>query len=160
TAVYSGKKADYLITYNASTQTYTIADQRAGSPDGTDTVTNVENFQFADGTVTSASLIDTPPGLTVPPANVPATPGQAIAASSLFSATDPDGDSIYYYLYDNTPAANSGHFVVNGTIVPAQTPYKITAAQLAQTTFVAGASGTSDDLFVIAYDGTLLSGPD
>ena len=32
----------------------TITDNRGGSPDGTDTVTNVENFQFSDGTVTAA----------------------------------------------------------------------------------------------------------
>jgi len=44
--------------------------------------------------------------------------------------------------------------------VAAGTPFKITGAQLAQTTFVAGASGTNDDLFVIAYDGKALSGPD
>jgi serralysin len=56
TAVYSGNKANYAITYNAVTQTFTVVDQRAGSPDGTDTVTNVEYFQFADGTQTSASL--------------------------------------------------------------------------------------------------------
>ena len=35
---------------------YTVTDNRAGSPDGTDTVTNVENFQFSDGTVTAAEL--------------------------------------------------------------------------------------------------------
>ena len=57
TAVYSGNQANYGISYNSSTQTFTLADQRANSPDGTDTVTGVENFQFADGTVTSATLI-------------------------------------------------------------------------------------------------------
>ena len=40
--------------------TYTIADNRGGSPDGTDTVTNVENFQFSDGTLT-ASQLNAPP---------------------------------------------------------------------------------------------------
>ena len=43
--------------------------------------------------------------------------------------------------------------MVNGVAVAAQTPTPVTAAQLAQTTFVAGAAGTSDDLLVIAYDG-------
>ena len=100
------------------------------------------------------------PVLTVPSTNVAATAGQSIAASSLFGATDADGNSLSYYLYDNSPSASSGHFVVNGTTVAAQTPYKITAAQLAQTTFVAGAKGTSDDLFVIAYDGQAMSGAD
>ncbi|TYL91754.1 matrixin family metalloprotease [Bradyrhizobium rifense] len=57
TAVYSGSRANYGIAYNASSQTFTFTDLRSGSPDGTDTVTNVENFQFADGTISSALLI-------------------------------------------------------------------------------------------------------
>ncbi len=60
TAVYSGNRAYYAVTYNATTQTFTIADQRSGSPDGTDTVTNVEYFQFADGTVASPILMVPP----------------------------------------------------------------------------------------------------
>lgn len=56
TAVYSGNQADYVIVYNSATQAFTIADQRSGPPDGTDTITGVEYFQFADGTVTSAAL--------------------------------------------------------------------------------------------------------
>src|SRR5258705_3427783 len=59
TAVFSGTRATYLVTYNAATQTYTVADQRAGSPDGTDTVTGVENFRFADGTLDSSSVTGT-----------------------------------------------------------------------------------------------------
>jgi hypothetical protein len=160
TAIFSGNRANYLVTYDAATQTFTLVDQRAGSPDGTDTATGVENFRFADATVASVSLAPNhAPVLTVPSANVAATAGQTIAASSLFSATDADGDALYYYLFDNTPAANSGHFAVNGTTVAAGTPYKIAAAELAQTTFVAGTAGASDDLFVIAYDGKALSGP-
>ncbi|WP_194467131.1 M10 family metallopeptidase C-terminal domain-containing protein [Bradyrhizobium sp. CCBAU 53340] len=57
TAVYSGNQANYSISYNSTTHTFTIADLRSGLPDGADTVTNVENFQFADGTVASATLI-------------------------------------------------------------------------------------------------------
>jgi hypothetical protein len=82
-----------------------------------------------------------------------ASPGQALAASNLFSATDLDGDALTYYLYDNTTATSGGHFAVNGTAVPRDVMYPLTAAQLAQTTFVAGAAGTSEDLFVKAYDG-------
>ncbi|MGY4364341.1 Ca2+-binding RTX toxin-like protein [Bradyrhizobium sp. LB1.3] len=60
TAMYSGGEASYSISYNLATQTFTIADQRSGSPDGTDTVTGVENFQFADGTFASAALTAPP----------------------------------------------------------------------------------------------------
>jgi hypothetical protein len=95
--------------------------------------------------------------MTVPSANVAATAGQVFSASSLFSATDTDGDTLTYGLYDATSAANCGHFVVNGTVVPSEFVYSVTAAQLAQTSFVAGAGGSSDELRVIAFDGQTYS---
>ncbi|HXC55385.1 MAG TPA: hypothetical protein VNU97_08830 [Rhizomicrobium sp.] len=49
TAVYSGNIADYKIGFAAGA--FTVADQRAGTPDGSDTVTNVEQLKFADGTL-------------------------------------------------------------------------------------------------------------
>src|SRR5207302_17657 len=65
-AVYSGNRADYSVTYDGDTRSFTVADLRPGSPDGTDTVTGVELFQFADeigrfqrldGTVLSWALV-------------------------------------------------------------------------------------------------------
>ncbi|UWU79725.1 M10 family metallopeptidase C-terminal domain-containing protein [Bradyrhizobium huanghuaihaiense] len=56
TAVYSGNRANYVVSYNSATQTFTIADQRGSSFDGTDAVTGVEYFQFADQTVASSTL--------------------------------------------------------------------------------------------------------
>ncbi|WP_247494389.1 M10 family metallopeptidase C-terminal domain-containing protein [Bradyrhizobium sp. 164] len=58
TAVYSGSRASYAVSYNATTQTFTVADLRSGSPDGTDTATGVEFLQFSDGTIASASVIN------------------------------------------------------------------------------------------------------
>ncbi|PSO16017.1 M10 family metallopeptidase C-terminal domain-containing protein [Bradyrhizobium sp. MOS003] len=57
TAVYSGSRANYTISYNATTQTFTLVDLRSGSPDGTDTVTGVEYFQFGGATVAASSLV-------------------------------------------------------------------------------------------------------
>ena len=51
--VFSGARANYTIALAGAN--YTVADNRGGSPDGTDTVTNVENFQFSDGTLTAES---------------------------------------------------------------------------------------------------------
>lgn len=98
------------------------------------------------------------PVLTVPSANVSLAAGQSVAASSLFGATDADGDALTYYILDNSAAANSGHFVLNGTALAAGTPYTLTAVQFAQTSFVAGTAG--DNLYVLASDGKALSGPD
>lgn len=60
TAVYSGNEANYLIAYNTSKQTFTITDERSGSPDGTDTVTGMEISQFADDTISSSALTSPP----------------------------------------------------------------------------------------------------
>ncbi|HEY4941731.1 MAG TPA: calcium-binding protein [Rhizomicrobium sp.] len=52
TAAFSGSHSSYAVSYSATTQAFTITDQRAGSPDGTDTTTAVEQFQFSDGVFT------------------------------------------------------------------------------------------------------------
>ncbi|MEW6149424.1 MAG: M10 family metallopeptidase C-terminal domain-containing protein [Bradyrhizobium sp.] len=57
TAVYSGSRANYAVSYNATTQTFTLTDLRGSSPDGTDSVTGVEYFQFGGSTVSSSSLV-------------------------------------------------------------------------------------------------------
>ncbi|MBR0713027.1 M10 family metallopeptidase C-terminal domain-containing protein [Bradyrhizobium liaoningense] len=57
TAVYSGSRASYAVSYNSATQVFTLIDQRSSTPDGTDTVSSIESFQFADGTISSATLI-------------------------------------------------------------------------------------------------------
>ena len=49
TAVYSGSRSQYQIAAFGGDK-FQIADQRTGSPDGTDTITNVEKLQFSDGT--------------------------------------------------------------------------------------------------------------
>ncbi|TKB77299.1 MAG: DUF4347 domain-containing protein [Nitrospira sp.] len=59
TVILSGNRSDYTITLTGST--YTIEDTRSGPSDGTDSVTNVETFQFADATFTTATLDATPP---------------------------------------------------------------------------------------------------
>lgn len=62
TVVYSGNAWDYSILLNTD-GSFTISDERAGSPDGTDTVRNVEFFQFANGTV-AAGQLNNPPVIT------------------------------------------------------------------------------------------------
>jgi hypothetical protein len=93
----------------------------------------------------------TPPVVSAP--NLVTVPGQTFAASSLFTASDPDGDTLTKYeFYD---ATGSGHFAVGGVTQAAATVIDVTAAQLATTTYVSG-SGT-DQLYVRANDGTAWS---
>jgi Ca2+-binding RTX toxin-like protein len=62
TVVFSGNRADYLFTLQTD-GSFIAVDQRAGSPEGTKTIRNVEFFQFADMTTPSAGL-NAPPVIT------------------------------------------------------------------------------------------------
>ena len=87
-----------------------------------------------------------------------ATSGQVLNASSLFSANDADGDSLLYFFYDNSAAASERPLRGQRRWCrrPVR-PSRVTAAQLAQTTFTAGTTG--DDLFVNVWDHAAFSGP-
>jgi hypothetical protein len=104
--------------------------------------------------VTTPSLtppVDQGPDLTA--SNTTVTHNQSIAASSLFTATDPDGDTITTYALKDV--TGNGHFVVNGVVRATNVEIDLTAAQLAQTTYQSGSG--SDQLSVRASDGTLWS---
>ena len=62
TLVLNGNFADFLISFNSATQTFTLIDPAApGGPLGlTDSVSNVELFSFADGVRTAAELVPGP----------------------------------------------------------------------------------------------------
>jgi hypothetical protein len=106
------------------------------------------------------NLIDIPnraPLLSVPASTIKADPGQTLQVSSWFSASDADNDALTYYFQDSSPAANSGHFVLNGTPVAANISFSVNAAQLATLTFVAGAEGVVDELGMQLSDGHAVS---
>ncbi|MCK1405118.1 Hint domain-containing protein [Bradyrhizobium sp. 76] len=56
TAHFTGARSDYIVTQLAD-GSLTIADQRAGAPDGTDTVVNVEFFKFSDAAYTAEQVV-------------------------------------------------------------------------------------------------------
>jgi hypothetical protein len=85
---------------------------------------------------------------------VAAAPGQILQMSDLISATDQDGDALNYFLFDGT--VGGGHLAVDGVEQAAGQLVNLTAAQLAQTTFVPAVNG-SDDLVVFATDGERFS---
>ncbi|WP_461314829.1 AIDA repeat-containing protein [Bradyrhizobium embrapense] len=105
---------------------------------------------------TAKAFADTAP--TVNAVNVTAAHGQtSIAASSLFTVSDPDGDTMTKYALWDT--GGSGHWVVNGVAQAANTEIDITAAQLSQTSYVFGPTGSAPDtLYIKANDGTLWGG--
>jgi hypothetical protein len=94
------------------------------------------------------------PGPTVLVTNLTASPGQIFSGNSLGLYTDPFGDPATQFDVWNS-GTGGGHFVLNGTTLPSGQGNIITAAQLSQTTYVAGAG--ADTLWVRANDGQLWS---
>jgi hypothetical protein len=156
TAIYSGLRAQYQLSRNPKGSVH-VADLRVDTPDGADDVSNVEFLQFSDQTINAGDVVNHAPVAAASDRSL--SKGQVVNASSLFSSSDVDGNSLLYFFYDNSAVPTSGHFTVNGVVQAAGTTFAVTADQLAQTTFTAGTSGSSDDLFVNVYDGIAFSGP-
>ncbi|RXK88461.1 DUF11 domain-containing protein [Chlorobaculum sp. 24CR] len=57
TAVFSGEYSNYIISYDAGTDTYQVID--TSGADGTDSVTDVENFAFANETFSTDNTVNT-----------------------------------------------------------------------------------------------------
>ena len=73
--------------------------------------------------------------------NVTLPASSIIAASSLFSVSNPDGDPITSYaFYDDSRTAGSGEFLLSGVAQPKGTyqPLVVSASQLSQVTFEGG----------------------
>ena len=97
------------------------------------------------------------PTVTITKANVTPSHGTTtIAASSFFSASDPDGDTIQSYeFWDSGLDPNSGRFILGGTAQGTDVAIPVTAANLANLRFKPGS--VSDQLWVRAFDGTAWS---
>ena len=143
TVYYSGARSEYQITRldNGALQ---IADPGIGTPEGTDTLSGVEFFRFADKTYDFSAPV-------IAATDVSAVYGQTFAASDLFAAVDSDDPILSYQLLDNTPDPTSGKWLLGGAAQTASQIIDVSAAQLAQTEFQSG-FGT-DSLSVRAFDG-------
>jgi hypothetical protein len=96
--------------------------------------------------------VDTSPTVSV--SNVTATHGQSFAGSSLFTASDADGDPIAKYAFWDA-GSGGGHLMLNGVAQGANQEIDVSAAQLSQLSFQSGSG--ADTLWVRAYDGALWS---
>ena len=150
TAVYSGAWVNYTVGGNS---TLTITDTRGSSPDGTDTVSNIENFQFSNGTFTAADIInDAPTGISLSAASIleNASAGTVVGSLSSIDADAPLGDTAAYSLTDS---AGSRFAISGGNIVVANSALldRETAASHQVTVRVTDAKGlTFDKTFTIS----------
>jgi Ca2+-binding RTX toxin-like protein len=56
TSIFTGALSEYSISYNRFLNKFTVSDEVAFR-DGADTISNIENFQFSDGTISSSQFI-------------------------------------------------------------------------------------------------------
>jgi serralysin len=148
------------LTLNANGSYSYVADNSAAissAPTGSH-LQDVFTYTVSDGNggTTNASLTVTLDRLPVVTAsNVTLSAGHtSVAASSLFSATDPDGNTITTYAFEDT---GSGHFVLNGIVEPNNQEIDLAAAQLSQLTYQGVAGSTTDTVEIRVNDGTLWS---
>ncbi|MEJ0077101.1 MAG: putative Ig domain-containing protein [Alphaproteobacteria bacterium] len=102
TAVFSGNRAQYHVGQLGNGDII-VTDLRAGENDGTDTVRQVENFTFADGTFTVEALLDDRPQLVNPIADQTSPEDQVWSfqvPANTFSDVD-TGGLIYWALGDD-----------------------------------------------------------
>ncbi len=105
--LYSGNRSDYLIVQNAD-GTLTTTDQRSGSVEGTDLVSKVELFAFADGERTLSQLFGRAPAITSNGGGATAAINVAenSTAVTTVKASDPDtGATLTYSIIDGGDAA-------------------------------------------------------
>jgi Ca2+-binding RTX toxin-like protein len=110
--VFSGALADYSITQNPD-GSFTILDQRGGSPDGTDTVRNTEFFEFSDQIIPSGGGGNAPPTITSNGGGSTAafSVDENTTAVTTVTATDPDAGQMLTYSISG--GADAARFVID-----------------------------------------------
>ena len=163
TYTFTGAGATNTVDFNGARSEYSIAESTVNGKqqfkvtdegttgDATLDLFNVQYLDFADGTtVTVANFTANPPVVAPVSSNVSASNGQAFAASSLFTATDPAGNPFTQYTFQDT-GSGGGHFVLDGVAQLTNQAINISAAQLSQLTYQSGSG--ADTLWVKASDG-------
>jgi hypothetical protein len=104
TAVFSGNRSQYQVV-QLENGDIIVTDMRAGMNDGTDTVRQVENFTFTDGTFTAGEIVNNSPGgiVTIPDQASPEDQSWSFEVpANAFADIDSDGLSYTATLADGT----------------------------------------------------------
>ncbi|NTU58363.1 MAG: hypothetical protein HGB00_05520 [Chlorobiaceae bacterium] len=124
TAVFSHNFSNYHIRYDAATDSYIVVDTSSAASDGTDIVTGIEHFQFADMTKSPVDAVDT-----TAPTVISYTPGDAVTGVALdsnivFKFSEPvqkgtgliqiHTNSAVGTVFESFDAATSTHVTISG----------------------------------------------
>ena len=152
----AGKKLAYGVLTTLTAAQLATLQYVAGTSAGVDTLTfeTYANGAWSAASTTTATTV-APPTLTGK--NATLDEGQSIAASTLIgSIVNPAGASTTQYAFTEK-GSDGGELLLNGSALTAGKVYDLTAAQLAQLTYVAGSAAGTDSVSIQSYDGTAWS---
>ncbi|KQP07491.1 hypothetical protein ASF26_21595 [Methylobacterium sp. Leaf93] len=113
-AVFSGNLRDYTIVLSGPD--FLITDNRLNSPDGTDTVRGVEQFRFADGTISAVQLVNDAPVAVADTLSATEDTVVTFTATQLLG-NDTDADSDALVIQSVTEGTGGTVAIVNGAVV-------------------------------------------
>ena len=94
TARYSGARANYSVTAGTG-GSFKVTDLRTGTPDGSDTISNITLLQFSDVTVPPGGVANRPPVAVADSGIAPEDTVWTVATTVLTANdSDPDGDAL------------------------------------------------------------------
>lgn len=161
TAVFSGNLADYTITNNGD-GTFTVADNRSGANDGTDTLSNIEEARFADTLYVFEDVDDAPVELGLS-ANTVAENSAAGTVIGVVSAVDPEGGALTYTLTDDAGGKFALQVAANGTVslvVAGGLDYETATSHTVTVKVTDAAGNAAEDDFTIAVTDVAEGGGD
>jgi Ca2+-binding RTX toxin-like protein len=144
------------LAFDAQTRAFsgTPAQADVGSLEVRVTATDGGGASAQDVFVLDVANVNDAPSVTA--SNRTVLLGQSADAASLFSVADEDGEAMAgYEFWDSTEGA--GRFEVGGVAQGVNVTIAVTAAELAQTRFVAASEPAQDQVWVRANDGTAWS---
>src|SRR5262249_5402496 len=132
---------------------YHIVDLRAAAPNGTDDISNVEFFQFADRMANTSNVLNHAPTATVANHSLQSSGWSSVA--TWISYSDPDGDAAAQYQFWWEASTNGPKFWIPAGYQPSNNSLTVSAADLANgNVWMGGAtSAGSETIYVRASDG-------
>jgi len=131
TVIFSGARFDYATSNPGGV--VRIEDQRAGAPDGTDNISNVEFFQFSNRTYSLAEVLNQPPVLSPDP-DSPHGLTELPGISGSLTADTVSGELAFSDEGGDTHTAGASLFSISwsdGAAVPLATQTALTSAMSA-----------------------------
>jgi Ca2+-binding RTX toxin-like protein len=148
TVMFSAARANYQVNDLGGGVIQTV-DLRAGSPDGTDTLVNMEGFVFTDGTFDATTVLNDPPTLGGDLGIAVANGGTVVVTTVDLTATDSDNTNAQL-VYTVTGALH-GTILLSGSAATSFTEADLVANAVS---FQHDGSATNGSFTVSLTDGT------